>query len=272
MPPVTDLRHPYALRHLHHLFRRLLRDRARAGDRRPEDACRVASRRRSSALRSAGSSPTRSIWLIAAHDASALPAVQRRRVAAAGRLGAGARLSGGAVLSAAHADRRRAAADRARPHRRLAAGPAPSRSRRANRSTSGAMFHGSMLLFGTVAVCIGFLAGVMYLVQSYALKHVRSPANALAAAQPRMAGTRQQPLARPVGRADRARLRLRARHEPRRASRRGGVRVCGPTRSCSAWPPCCSGSSPPKSFASSTRPPAAAAKSPTSRSHRSSSW
>jgi hypothetical protein len=40
-------------------------------------------------------------------------------------------------------------------------------------------FHGIVLLLGTVAVCVGFLAGVMYLVQSYALKHVRSPANGL---------------------------------------------------------------------------------------------
>jgi hypothetical protein len=40
-------------------------------------------------------------------------------------------------------------------------------------------FHGLVLLLGTVAVCVGFLAGVMYLVQSYALKHVRSSANGL---------------------------------------------------------------------------------------------
>jgi ABC-type uncharacterized transport system permease subunit len=41
------------------------------------------------------------------------------------------------------------------------------------------MFHGIVLLLGAVAVCIGFLAGLMYLVQSYALKHVRSATNAL---------------------------------------------------------------------------------------------
>jgi ABC-type uncharacterized transport system permease subunit len=41
------------------------------------------------------------------------------------------------------------------------------------------MFHGIVLLLGTVTVCIGFLAGLMYLVQSYALKHARSPANGL---------------------------------------------------------------------------------------------
>lgn len=34
--------------------------------------------------------------------------------------------------------------------------------------------HGLLLLFGTVTVCIGFLAGVMYLAQSYALKHAQS--------------------------------------------------------------------------------------------------
>ncbi len=41
------------------------------------------------------------------------------------------------------------------------------------------MFHGLVLLLGTVAVCVGFLAGLMYLVQSYALRHVRSPFNGL---------------------------------------------------------------------------------------------
>jgi ABC-type uncharacterized transport system permease subunit len=41
------------------------------------------------------------------------------------------------------------------------------------------MFHGIVLLLGTAAVCVGFLAGLMYLVQSYALKHVHSSANGL---------------------------------------------------------------------------------------------
>jgi ABC-type uncharacterized transport system permease subunit len=41
------------------------------------------------------------------------------------------------------------------------------------------LFHGLALLLGTVTVCIGFIAGLMYLVQSYALKHARSPANGL---------------------------------------------------------------------------------------------
>lgn len=41
------------------------------------------------------------------------------------------------------------------------------------------MFHGLVLMLGTVAVCIGFIAGLMYLVQSYALKHARSPVNGL---------------------------------------------------------------------------------------------
>jgi ABC-type uncharacterized transport system permease subunit len=41
------------------------------------------------------------------------------------------------------------------------------------------MLHGILLLVGTVAVCIGFLAGLMYLLQSYALKHSRSPINRL---------------------------------------------------------------------------------------------
>src|SRR4051794_35028843 len=41
------------------------------------------------------------------------------------------------------------------------------------------MIHGVLLLAGTVAVCIGFLAGLMYLLQSYALKHTRSPVNRL---------------------------------------------------------------------------------------------
>jgi ABC-type uncharacterized transport system permease subunit len=41
------------------------------------------------------------------------------------------------------------------------------------------MIHGLTLLVGTVAVCVGFLAGLMYLLQSYALKHARSPINGL---------------------------------------------------------------------------------------------
>jgi ABC-type uncharacterized transport system permease subunit len=39
--------------------------------------------------------------------------------------------------------------------------------------------HGLLLLAGTVAVCVGFLAGLMYLLQSYALKHARSFASPL---------------------------------------------------------------------------------------------
>lgn len=39
------------------------------------------------------------------------------------------------------------------------------------------MFHGIALLLGTVTVSIGFLAGLMYLLQSYALKNSRSWAN-----------------------------------------------------------------------------------------------
>ncbi|MCC7084645.1 MAG: cytochrome c biogenesis protein CcsA [Pirellulales bacterium] len=41
------------------------------------------------------------------------------------------------------------------------------------------MLHGTALLLGTTAVSIGFLAGLMYLLQDYALKHARSPANRL---------------------------------------------------------------------------------------------
>jgi ABC-type uncharacterized transport system permease subunit len=41
------------------------------------------------------------------------------------------------------------------------------------------MIHGLMLLAGTVTVCIGFLAGLMYLAQSYLLKHARSSATGL---------------------------------------------------------------------------------------------
>lgn len=40
-------------------------------------------------------------------------------------------------------------------------------------------FHGSVLLLGTVTVSVGFLAGLMYLLQSYALKHRKSAANRL---------------------------------------------------------------------------------------------
>jgi len=41
------------------------------------------------------------------------------------------------------------------------------------------MFHGIAMLFGVVTVSIGFIAGIMYLLQSYALKHSRSVANRL---------------------------------------------------------------------------------------------
>jgi len=41
------------------------------------------------------------------------------------------------------------------------------------------LVHGLLLLLGTVSVCVGFLAGSMYLVQSYALKHVRASINRL---------------------------------------------------------------------------------------------
>jgi ABC-type uncharacterized transport system permease subunit len=41
------------------------------------------------------------------------------------------------------------------------------------------MTHGLMLMAGTATVCIGFLAGLMYIAQSYALKHARSSANGL---------------------------------------------------------------------------------------------
>src|SRR4051812_17395744 len=41
------------------------------------------------------------------------------------------------------------------------------------------IIHGLMLMAGTVTVCVGFLAGLMYLAQSYLLKHARSSANGL---------------------------------------------------------------------------------------------
>lgn len=41
------------------------------------------------------------------------------------------------------------------------------------------MFHGLALLLGTVVVSVGFLAGLMYIAQSYALKHPRSLFNRL---------------------------------------------------------------------------------------------
>lgn len=59
----------------------------------------------------------------------------------------------------------------------LGADPKPLAPERSFRAWS--IFHGMALLLGAVAVCIGFLAGLMYLVQSYALKHVRSAVNRL---------------------------------------------------------------------------------------------
>jgi ABC-type uncharacterized transport system permease subunit len=59
----------------------------------------------------------------------------------------------------------------------LWASPAPLAPKRSYHVWS--MFHGIVLLLGAVAVCIGFLAGLMYVAQSYALKHVRSGFNRL---------------------------------------------------------------------------------------------
>jgi ABC-type uncharacterized transport system permease subunit len=59
----------------------------------------------------------------------------------------------------------------------LWASPAPLAPERSYHVWS--MFHGIVLLLGAVAVCIGFLAGLMYVAQSYALKHVRSGFNRL---------------------------------------------------------------------------------------------
>ena len=39
--------------------------------------------------------------------------------------------------------------------------------------------HGAVLLAGTVTVCVGFLAGLMYLIQSISLKHGRRTADRL---------------------------------------------------------------------------------------------
>jgi ABC-type uncharacterized transport system permease subunit len=57
------------------------------------------------------------------------------------------------------------------------ASPAPLGAERSFHVWS--IFHGVALLLGTVAVCVGFVAGLMYLLQSYALKHVHSPVNRL---------------------------------------------------------------------------------------------
>jgi ABC-type uncharacterized transport system permease subunit len=55
----------------------------------------------------------------------------------------------------------------------LAASREPFATERASRFWRD--LHGSVLLLGTVAVCIGFTAGVMYLLQSYWLKRRRPP-------------------------------------------------------------------------------------------------
>ena len=51
--------------------------------------------------------------------------------------------------------------------------------------------HGLFLMLGTVAVLLGFVAGIMYLVQSYRLKHKLASSNGPPLAQSRMAGTGQ---------------------------------------------------------------------------------
>ena len=127
------------------------------------------------------------------------------------------------------------------------------------------MFHGIALLLGTVTVSIGFLAGLMYLVQSYALKHSRSSANRLRLpslewlerVNGRTLGLSAVLIA--FGFASGLVLNL--------STHRGDAKYhCGQIPSSSASPPCSCGSSPQKCFGLFIRPPAADAKSPTSRS------
>ena len=59
----------------------------------------------------------------------------------------------------------------------LLADEQPFAQERASRVWLGV--HGSVLLLGTVSVIVGFIAGLMYLVQSYRLKHKRIPSRGL---------------------------------------------------------------------------------------------
>ena len=59
----------------------------------------------------------------------------------------------------------------------LAASSEPFAPDRASRFWGN--LHGSVLLLATVTVCVGFAAGVMYLLQSYWLKHRRPPGSEL---------------------------------------------------------------------------------------------
>jgi ABC-type uncharacterized transport system permease subunit len=59
----------------------------------------------------------------------------------------------------------------------LAASREPFAPERASRFWGNV--HGSVLLLATVSVCIGFAAGVMYLLQAYWLKHRRAPGSEL---------------------------------------------------------------------------------------------
>ena len=57
------------------------------------------------------------------------------------------------------------------------------------------LVHGIFLMLGTIAVLVGFFAGLMYLIQSHRLKQKCPPADRLSTPQLGMARTHEQPLA-----------------------------------------------------------------------------
>ena len=209
-----------------------------AGSRRPRSRVSRGNAPRCSAIdRRPGSSPTRCILANRGATPARFP-LPRRRMAAAGRLGAGGRLSWP-----------RCSICRAAPtglvllpivlglivgsHWASTEPLAPERS-----FYVWAMFHGIVLL-ARHRGRVRRLSGRPDVPRAKLRAQARPLAGQrLAAAQPRMAGARQQPHARPLGRADRARLRLRPRDEPRRSTAAKPRTRCGPTRSCSAWPRC----------------------------------
>ena len=103
-------------------------------------------------------------------------AFQPARLVSCRRVGAGRALCGAAALPAESVDGRVSAAGHARPDRGCARAPRDAIASFEAPRTWG-MIHGVFLMLGTVAVLMGFVAGVMYLLQSYRLKQ-KLPADA----------------------------------------------------------------------------------------------
>ena len=132
--------------------------------------------------------------------------------------------------------------------------------------------HGVMLLLGTVAVSLGFVAGVMYLVQSWRLKHnvPPQPGLKLPSLEWLQAVNKQSLIYLVVLHRPGAGGGHRPQHD--QAPRAAGRPCPGPTAWSSARRCCSSGCWPRRCSSGSTSRPSKAARSPTSPSPASCSW